>query len=135
MQFQFHLVRLKERLFSYRLYFYAVSIPFSTIKRKLEKSFSVIGTSVSIPFSTIKSFILTKNQNRKISFQFHLVRLKGIIMYSFSQTAMFQFHLVRLKAKSQVEGLGFSHVSIPFSTIKSYRRFPQYVTSCGFNSI
>ena len=53
---------------------------------------------VSIPFSTIKRITGRKKKKLQDTFQFHLVRLKVSLPFSYSFNGFkFQFHLVRLK--------------------------------------
>ena len=55
-----------------------------------------------------------------MTFQFHLVRLKGMKTKDVNNTPfIFQFHLVRLKGPGWHEAPAPCAISIPFSTIKS----------------
>ena len=77
-QFQFHLVRLKDEQAGINNDNLAgVSIPFSTIKSGTGRPERIPTDAVSIPFSTIKRPLPLIVPLPFISFQFHLVRLKG----------------------------------------------------------
>ena len=138
---------------------YTVSIPFSTIKSNSFKR--LVSTKVvSIPFSTIKRNIRDYQTLTVSLFQFHLVRLKECMnvrclirvkRFQFHLVRLkeyepckpvlglssFQFHLVRLKVKASLTlATRNKNVSIPFSTIKSWRRpSTTFLKRWSFNSI
>ena len=74
-QFQFHIVRLKGRMLRHHIRQVLVSIPYSSIKRRL---------ILRVLFCLLR-------------FQFHIVRLKARGMDLLNMCTGFQFHIVRLK--------------------------------------
>ena len=78
---------------------------------------------VSIPFSTIKRRLVLLTGFTVTTFQFHLVRLKVSDYLSGMVRYLFQFHLVRLKDGQVIANLQQYEVSIPFSTIKSFHQW------------
>ena len=100
--FQFHLVRLKAPPPRSASPNAQISIPFSTIKRKLRGT-AASSPNISIPFSTIKSRLNKYINSFFQQFQFHLVRLKDIANLYSQKELKFQFHLVRLKAQAAEE--------------------------------
>ena len=95
--FQFHLVRLKVMKNELLLDTFAVSIPFSTIKRHTKDFFINDLNDVSIPFSTIKSAPPYGKKNLlAVSIPFSTIKSSYHDWIETVYTS-FQFHLVRLK--------------------------------------
>ena len=95
------MVRLKANGFQYWSKRFKISIPYGTIKR-------------------LKGEIASK---LNVTFQFHMVRLKGgQINANNTEEFIFQFHMVRLKECCVSFIAMLSLISIPYGTIKSLMR-------------
>ena len=70
------MVRLKDLRVSTSISFPTVSIPYGSIKRRAERTWTSL-TLVSIPYGSIKSLIIHIITENLTKFQFLMVRLKA----------------------------------------------------------
>ena len=119
------MVQLKEPLCPCYTTALIVSIPYGTIKRKIE--FAVGEVFQLFQFLMVQLKVLEQNTIAEMmSFQFLMVQLKaGMDSGNILSIVLFQFLIVRLKAADSSVYRHSSGVSIPYGTIKSQLRFIQ----------